>query len=100
MRSTSSSPPGTAGRVRVEWIHPGWGANWNADARHAESALAGADVLVLMSMVRTNLGRHMRRVASELSRPWVACTGTGRASVQGAIEQAVQLIDERSAAAS
>ena len=74
-----------AARCRAVGSIPAGRANWNADAHHAESALVGADVLVLMSMLRTNLGRHMRRVASELSRPG-SCALVPAASVQGAID--------------
>lgn len=81
------------GRVSVEWVHPGWSANWASQAEKAEAALISADALVLMKLVRTNLGAEMRRVADTADVPWIACTGHGRASILGALEKAVAVVD-------
>lgn len=56
-----------------------------------DAELSRARVLVLMRYVRTMLGRSIRKRASELEIPWVACTGSGRASMLRAIEQAILL---------
>jgi hypothetical protein len=51
-----------------------------------------ADAVVIMRFVRTLLGRTLRALCSEHDRPWVACTGHGRDSLLGAIEEAVRLL--------
>jgi hypothetical protein len=81
------------GRVSVEWVHPGWSSNWVSYAARAEAALSSADAVVLMKLVRTNLGAEMRRVADTAGVPWIACTGRGRASILGALEKAVAVVD-------
>jgi len=68
---------------------PGWGSNWGRTTDELESRLGEANVLVLMKLVRTGLGRTMRRAASEQKKPWVACAGRGRASLQQSIAAAV-----------
>ncbi|MGH9152541.1 MAG: hypothetical protein ACRD03_09125 [Acidimicrobiales bacterium] len=83
------------GRVRVTWVHPGWATNWSATAHQVEALLDEADALVLMRFVRTNLGRHLRRISSSAGIPWVACTGHGKASLMASIEEAVGVIDAR-----
>jgi tetratricopeptide (TPR) repeat protein len=86
--------------VTVHWHFPGWSSNWAKVADAAEAKLRDADVLVLMTLVRTNLGRRMRRRSGELGRPWVSCTGHGRAALVRAIERAMEVasLDEREAA--
>ena len=37
------------------------------------------------------LGKAIRKRCSELELPWIACTGSGRASMVRAIEQAILL---------
>ncbi len=44
-----------------------------------------------MRFVRTMLGKALRTRCGELEVPWVACTGSGRASMLRSIEQAVLL---------
>lgn len=77
--------------VTVEWFAPGWGSNWADAAGEIESRFGHSDVLVLMTFVRTTLGRRLRRSAGEARLPWVACTGHGRASMERAIDRAVAL---------
>ncbi|MDP9075631.1 MAG: hypothetical protein M3N98_15970, partial [Actinomycetota bacterium] len=83
------------GRVSVEWVHPGWTANWHDDAARVVAAMGNADIAVLMRLMRTNLGAQLRRAASEADIPWVACTGHGRSSLLRAVEQAVAVVDQQ-----
>lgn len=83
------------GGVRVEWFLTGWTGNWIDDAKRIEAKLPGASVLILMSFVRTMLGRRLRRAAGRAQVPWVACTGHGRAALEDAIDRAVQLAGAR-----
>lgn len=77
--------------VSVLFEHTGWNSNWGDQLRAMESQLARARVVVIMRYVRTMLGKALRRRCGELEVPWVACTGSGRASMLRAIEQAVLL---------
>lgn len=79
------------GVVTVKWFETGWGSNWGDAAKEIESLFSQADVLVVMTFVRTMLGRRLRRTAGEAGIPWVACTGHGRASIERAIARAVAL---------
>lgn len=83
------------GRVSVAWFLPGWRSNWTADAARIEAAYAEADVVVLMTFVRTHLGQWVRRTAGEHGLPWVACTGHGRVAIERAIERAVAIVSEQ-----
>lgn len=75
--------------VTVEWYATGWSSNWGPAASEIESRFAEADVMILMTFVRTMLGRRLRRTAGDAGVPWVACTGHGRASIERAIDRAV-----------
>lgn len=80
------------GRVRVRWHLTGWTANWGEQAARIEADLVSADVLVVMTFVRTMLGRRLRRSAGERGVPWRACTGHGRDSIMRAIDRAVAAV--------
>jgi hypothetical protein len=80
------------GAVTVEWHHSGWGSNWDEVAVRVEAAYGRSDVVVLMSFVRTQLGRRVRRGAGDAGLPWVACTGHGREALEHAIARAVELV--------
>ncbi|HEX7168207.1 MAG TPA: hypothetical protein VF230_14605 [Acidimicrobiales bacterium] len=79
-------------QVRVEWARCGWSSNWITDAERVESRLPRVDALVIMKLVRTHLGRHLRRSASAHGVPWIGCTGHGRAAVQRAIAEAAEVV--------
>jgi hypothetical protein len=81
------------GHVEVVWFFPGWSAGWADAAERAEAAYDCADVLVLMPLVRTQLGRRLRRSAGEAGLPWVACTGHGRGAILHAIEHAADVVE-------
>jgi hypothetical protein len=82
------------GRVTVEWFDGAWNVRWMPLAEKAESGYRSAHALVIMSMVRTNLGKRLRKSAGEAGLPWIPCTGTGRASIRAAIDRAVKVIVE------
>jgi tetratricopeptide (TPR) repeat protein len=77
--------------INVMFEHTGWNSNWGEQMRAMEGQLARARVVVIMRYVRTMLGKALRKRCGELEIPWVACTGSGRASMLRAIEQAVLL---------
>lgn len=84
-------------QVRVEWFITGWGTNWGPEAERIETAYDRADAVVLMTFVRTNLGRWVRRTAGEHGLPWVSCTGHGRAAIERSIDYAIRLAQEPAA---
>lgn len=88
------------GRLRVEWFSTGWASNWPKDAARVEARFKGADVVVIMSYIRTMLGQRLRKTAGEAGLPWVACTGHGRAAIERSIRTAAELVlaDDRAAA--
>ena len=53
------------------------------------------DALVLMPFVRTELGRALRKLASEWDVPWLSCTGKGFDSMERALRTAFDLGAER-----
>ncbi|MHB8464951.1 MAG: hypothetical protein ACYDD7_08955 [Acidimicrobiales bacterium] len=79
------------GHVHIEWMGCGWNSNWAKGLQQIQARLARADVLVIMSFVRTSLGERVRAAAGTAGVPWVACTGHGRAAMQRAIERGVAL---------
>lgn len=83
------------GLVQVDWFMTGWGTNWGRAAERIEIAYEQANVVVVMTFVRTNLGRWTRRTAGEHGLPWLSCTGHGRASLERAIDRAVAVAVEQ-----
>lgn len=77
--------------VTVEWFTRGWWGHWSTLADDVERRYPEAHALVIMTFVRTLLGRRLRRSAGEAGLPWVACTGHGRASMERAIGRAVEV---------
>jgi len=80
------------GLVKVEWVHIDWGANWPKDADRVDAFLnSGADAVVLLQWLRTNMGKRVRKSCGEHDVPRVSCTG-GRTSSMRAIDEAVQVV--------
>jgi hypothetical protein len=51
-----------------------------------------ADAVVVMKMVRTLLGKSIRKRSGELGQPWIPCQGTGRQSLLTSIEEALLVV--------
>ncbi len=71
-------------RVRVEFIHTNWSSNWGRQLDDMRGRLVAADAVVVMRMIRTELGRRIRA----MSPVWVPCIGHGRESIRQAIVRA------------
>jgi hypothetical protein len=82
-------------RVAVTWEFPGWSPNWKPVTDRVEAALPEAHALVIMQFVRTNLGRHLRRMCDDHQVPWIPCTGHGRGSIERSLHRAVRVAAER-----
>ncbi len=79
-------------QLRIEFIHPAWSSNWNADLDDVKRKLDSHDALVVMRFNRTQFGRHLRRMAGEHRKRWFACTGHGRDSLIRAISRAADVM--------
>ena len=65
--------------------HPAWNSNWGKQMNSWKQEFESADAVVLMPLVRTILGRMVRRRCSECEIPWFPCTGRGLASMERAV---------------
>jgi len=77
----------------VRFEHTGWSPNWGRRLDQLRRVADAADVVVLMRMMRTMLGRRLR---DGLEVPWVSCTGTGRGAMLASIRAAARLAARRS----
>ena len=73
--------------LTITLYFPGWGSNWNVHLEKLKQMIDGADVVVLNSLVRTHLGRHIRDY-SDAEHPWLPCTGRGYNSLKRSIVHA------------
>jgi len=77
--------------VTVDFIHTGWTSNWGDYVAEIDRKLPNADGLVIMRLIRTGLGRSVRKAAGAADIPWAPCTGSGRHSMIYSIEKAIEL---------
>ncbi len=75
--------------VEIHFEHSGWSSNWGETLRRLEPRLRDYDAVVLMSMMRTLLGRALRRALQD--RPWVACPGRGYQSLKRSLQEAARV---------
>lgn len=75
------------GRLKI-W-RPGWGANWSSEISDLDRSLANYHAVVILTFVRTNLGRHLRRRVNDEGLQWFSCTGHGYESLRRSVEHAV-----------
>lgn len=75
--------------VDVHFEHSGWSSNWGRDLGRLTELANAADAVVLMPMMRTNLGRRLRE---SLTKPWLSCTSTGKAGMLLSLRQAARLV--------
>ena len=75
--------------VHVQFEHTGWSSNWGRELDRILTRIEEADAVVLMQMMRTTLGRHLRKKSA---RPWIPCTGTGQGSIRMSIQEAEQVV--------
>ena len=77
--------------ITVDFEHPGFGGNWGETANQLISRFPSYDALVVMTLIRTNLGRALRRHTDPDGLVWVACTGAGRQSIERSIRSGASL---------
>jgi hypothetical protein len=78
-------------QCEIDFEFPAWSSNWGRLVDRLMGRLDTYSALVIMRFVRTELGREMRRQASRLEIPWVACTGRGHESLLRSLREAAQL---------
>lgn len=74
--------------ISITFEHTGWSSNWGREISRLKKLAEESDVVVLMSMMRTMLGRTLRNALNDPPRPWVPCTGTGRKALESSIRKA------------
>lgn len=77
--------------VEIAFEHTGWSSNWGREMDRLKREAARSDAVVLMSMMRTMLGRKLREALNDPPRPWVPCTGTGRKALEDSIRTAARI---------
>lgn len=77
--------------VSVQFEHTGWSSNWGRELTRLLDRANAADAVVLMSMMRTMLGRGIRE---GLRKPWISCNSTGRTGTVRSLQHAAVLAVE------
>jgi len=81
--------------IKVDFEHTGWSGNWGDTADRLINRFPDYDALVLMTLIRTNLGRTLRRHAAGEDLVWVSCTGAGRNFMERSIRNGAALARKR-----
>jgi hypothetical protein len=90
--------PNTGAEVSLRFIMPGFNSNWDKTLDQVRTFEGRCDALVLMPFVRTELGRALRKLASQWDIPWLPCTGKGADSLERALRQALDWAAQRALA--
>ncbi len=75
-------------KVEIEFAHTGWSSNWGREMDALIKAANQSDVVVLMTMMRTLLGRQLR---AALQKPWTLCACTGKGGILNSLRYAARL---------
>lgn len=83
--------------LELEFFFPGWGSNWNKILEIIKPKIESSHGVVLNQLVRTNFGRHVRKICGSGGdkHPWTPCTGKGRQSLRNSIKLAAMRAIER-----
>jgi len=74
--------------IEVKFEHTGWSSNWGREVNKLKILASQCQAVVLMTMMRTMLGRTMRSALNDPPRPWIPCTGTGKKAIKDSIRKA------------
>lgn len=74
--------------LRVAFRHTGWTSNWGQQLPGLITECNQADAVVLMTMMRTMLGRGLREA---LKRPWVSCAARGEKGIERSVLAAAKV---------
>lgn len=75
------------GAVEIVFRHPGWSGRWGPEFDAMRPTLDRSDAMVVMRLIRTNLGREVRKFAKR----WVGCAGYSKSSIENTIRNGVDL---------
>ena len=64
--------------VTVDFLHTGWGSNWNVYVDETERRMATSDAVVVMRYIRTLLGAQIRAICRSHDIPWRFCWSGGQ----------------------
>jgi len=81
--------------ITARFIFTGWGSNWNGYLGEVERALGAVDAVVVHRLMRTGLGRAVRRRLGET--PWCGCGAPGREAIVRSIVRAAEMARARRA---
>lgn len=84
------------GAVEIQFRHTGWSGRWGPVFDAMRPTLDRSDVVVVLRLIRTNLGRRVR----EYAKVWIGCAGYSRLSIERAIKTGVDLVRKEKALAS
>lgn len=79
-----------SGKVEVEFLFPGFSANWMPHVETVRRNIARFDAVVLIYATRTKFGEWVRDLAREAVVPAYTCGRQGRGAVIHAIAKAVE----------
>lgn len=74
--------------LEVDFEHTPRTSHWDQYYARIKGWLGRYDGVVLMSLMRTNMGSSLRALANQQGKPWFPCAGTGRTFIQDAILKA------------
>lgn len=80
-----------APHIEATFVLTGWGSSWNRALPELERHANNHDGLVIMRFVRTNLGRHIRKLWPG-HLPWRFCWGGGRGAIVETVQKVAALV--------
>jgi hypothetical protein len=80
--------------LEIDFINPGWSSNWNKHLADVRQQLPSMEAVVLSPLVRTQLGRSIRKECDD-AKPWFPCTGRGKASIVRSVLNAARWMAAR-----
>ena len=79
-------------QIELNFVRSGWDSNWNVYAERVERYLPTHHTVVIMRYIRTNLGKHIRRMCGERNIPWRFCWSPGRVGAVEAVLKAAHAV--------
>ncbi len=79
--------------IEVAFEHTGWTSNWGKQLEDIKRRLSQYDVVVIMRLIRTMLGRRLR--AACVNVPWRGCGGGGRRAIRDCVVLAADMVRGR-----
>ncbi len=71
--------------ITISFHHTGWTSNWGQQLSALVKECNHSDAVVIMTMMRTMLGRRLREA---LQKPWIPCVARGETGVRRSIVRA------------